>query len=383
VRQIHETLGTPRVINARGTYTPLGVSRSSEPVIEAVAESLRQFFVMEDLRRVFGEKMSALTGAEWGCVTHCTAASITLSVAAVMTGSDLEKVRQLPSADGMTSRLVLQAGHSVDYGQPVEQAIRLAGATVLVAGSKESCSEKELEATLGEDGVGGLVLVHSRLCTGDMVDMKTAVAMARAKGIPVILDAAAQDLIMDEMLAVGADLTLFSAQKYLASPTAGLVLGRRDLVAAVALQERGIGRGMKAGKEAIVGALMALRMRHDMDFDAWVSDRFFRAQKFAESLSRLAPVTAELVQDPLDNPFSRVQVFIDTEACGKTAPEVAERLATSDPVVIVQDHDDQENSLMLEVLALNSQELEMIVSLLAVIVYNRPPDTVRKRNIQE
>jgi len=383
MRQIHQKLGISRVINARGTYTPLGVSRSSEPVIEAVAESLRHYFVMDELRRAFGEQVSKLTGAEWGTVTHCTAASITLSVAAVMTESDPDKIRQLPATTGMNNRFVIQAGHMVNYGQAIEQAIRLSGADVVVAGSPESCTEQDLEAALGEAGVGGLVMVQSRLCKGDMVDPKDAVALAKIKGIPVIFDAAAQDLIMADLLAVGADLTLFSAQKYLASPTAGLVLGRRDLVNAVSLQEGGIGRGMKAGKETYIGVFEALQQRRDMDFDTWVSEQFFAAQKFAESVSRLAPLNAKLVHDPLDNPFVRVQIFVDTEACGKTAPEIAERLATSDPIVIVQDHADQENSLMLEILALNSQELEIIISLLAVIVYNRPVTTMRKRNIQE
>jgi len=383
MRQIHQTLGIPRVINARGTYTPLGVSRSSEPVIEAVAESLRHYFVMDDLRRVFGEKVSESTGAEWGTVTHCTAASITLSVAAVMTGRDRDKIHRLPETNGMKDRFVIQAGHMVNYGQPLEQAIRLSGAEVIVAGSPELCTERELKAALEGEGVGGLVVVQSRLCKGQMINAKAAVALAGTMGIPVILDAAAQDLIMDDVLAFGADLTLFSAQKYLASPTAGLVLGRRDLVSAVSFQENGIGRGMKAGKEAFVGVLMALRQRQAMDFDGWVSDRFFAAQKFAESVSRLAPLKAELVHDALDNPFVRVKILIDTEACGKTASELAERLATSDPIVIVQGHDDQENSLMLEILALNRQELEIIISLLAVIVYNRPPTAMRKRNIQE
>jgi len=383
MRQIHQTLGVPRVINACGTFTPLGVSRSSEPVIEAVAESLRQFFVMDDLRRVFGEKVSELTGAEWGSVTHCTAASITLSVAAVMTGSDLEKIRQLPDTKGMASVFVIQAGHMVDYGQAIEQAIRLSGGKVIVAGTPDCCSEHDLRSALGEDRVGGLVLVHSRLCKGQMVDAKTAIVIAREMGKPVILDAAAQDLIMDDVLSFGADLTLFSGQKYLASPTAGLVLGQCDLVDAVSLQESGIGRGMKAGKEAIVGAITALRMRSKMNLDAWAADRASRTQKFAENISQLAPLTAELVPDPLGNPFSRVRITADTQACGKTALEIRERLATSDPIVIIQGHDDAENSIMLEVLALNRQELEIITSLLAVIVFNRPPSGMRRRGIQD
>jgi uncharacterized pyridoxal phosphate-dependent enzyme len=383
LRQIHQKLGLSRVINARGTYTPLGVSRSSEPVIEAVAESLRHFFVMDDLRHLFGDEVSKATGAEWATVTHCTAASITLSVAALMTGDNADNIRQLPDTNGMNNRFVIQAGHCVNYGQAIEQAIRLAGAQIVVAGSEDTCTEAQLQQALEGNGVGGLVLVQSRLCKGDMVEAKAAVALARARGIGVIMDAAAQDLIMGKVLEIDADLSLFSAQKYLASPTAGLVLGRRDRVEAVSLQESGIGRGMKAGKEAIIGTLMALRQRHELKFDAWISNRLYRAQTFADAVSRLGPLSAELVPDPLGNPFSRVRISVDTQECGKTAPELADALAASDPAVIVQDHDDQQNSLMLEVLALDDQELEIIVSLLAVIVFKRPPSGMRKRNIED
>ena len=41
---VHDRYGLTKVINARGAYTPLGVSRSSEQVGRAVAEALRQPF---------------------------------------------------------------------------------------------------------------------------------------------------------------------------------------------------------------------------------------------------------------------------------------------------------------------------------------------------
>jgi len=383
MRRIHDQLGLSRVINARGTYTPLGVSRSTEPVIEAVAQSLRQFFDMSELYEIAGQNIATLTGAEWGVVTHCTAASISLSVAALMTGDNGAKIGALPDTTGMNSKVVIQAGHCVNYGQPIEQAIRLSGASVIVVGSEDSCSSNELETALSDQGVCGLVLVQSRLCRGDTVDAKDAIAMAHEKGIAVIIDAAAQDLIMADILALGADLSLFSAQKYLAAPTSGLVLGKRVLAEAVHLQEGGIGRGMKAGKEAVIGAVVALQQRHKADAKALEGEQGRKAEGFVVGLNRLAPVNAELVPDPVGNPFSRVRIHLDAESCDKSVPEVREALAAADPAIIVQDHPDEATSLMLEINSLTDQELEIIISQLAVIVYNRPPDEMRRRNIQE
>ena len=55
-------------------------------------------------------------------------AGITLGVAGCMTGADLARIEQLPDATGMKDEVLIQAGHMVYYGAPIEQAIRLAGA---------------------------------------------------------------------------------------------------------------------------------------------------------------------------------------------------------------------------------------------------------------
>src|SRR4029453_18189779 len=59
-------------------------------------------------------------------------------------------------------------------------------------------------------------------------------------------------------LARGADIALYSGHKFLGGPTTGIVAGRKDLVRAAYLQNRGVGRGMKVGKESIAGVMAAL-----------------------------------------------------------------------------------------------------------------------------
>ncbi len=78
--------GLTRVINARGTFTPLGVSRSSAGVASAVAEALLEFYVLDELQATVSRLVATTTGAEAAAVTHCVCAAITLSVAASMAG---------------------------------------------------------------------------------------------------------------------------------------------------------------------------------------------------------------------------------------------------------------------------------------------------------
>jgi seryl-tRNA(Sec) selenium transferase len=107
--------------------------------------------------------------------------------------------------------------------------------------------------------------VSSRLTKGAPIDLGAAAATAHKHGVPAVSDDAAQDFRVRDLLQTGADLVIVSAQKYLGGPTAGLIVGRQPLIAAVRAQERGSGRAMKASKEAIAGALAAISERSAMD----------------------------------------------------------------------------------------------------------------------
>jgi|GEM_PF-6385037 len=248
-----------------------------------------------------------------------------------MAGADPERVVRLPDTSGMKNRVVIQAGHLVNYGQPVDQAVRLSGAEVVVAGDDESCSREALETALDDAETVALLIVDSRLCKGAMVAPADAVSLARARAIPAIIDAAAQDLRMADVLSYGADLTIFSAQKYLAAPTVGLVLGKETPVTAFRAQETGIGRGMKASKEAIIGLLAAVRERGDEDLDAWRESKAAEAEAFAADLDGLNGIAAKTVPDPTEGPFRRVEAEIASAPSGRTAAEIAAELGKGDP----------------------------------------------------
>jgi len=358
---LHRKYGLTEVINARGTFTPLGVSRTPEPVIEATAEALRHFFVIDQLQDAAGRTIADIAGCEWGTVTHCVAAAISLSVAATMTGTDHERIAQLPDTTGMDNRVVIPAGHLVDYGHPIEQDIRLAGGEVVTAGSARQCTAEDIEASLSIGGVTALLLVESRLCRGDNLATREAVEIAHRLGLPVILDGAAQDLRLPDLVATGADLVLISAQKYLSAPTAGIVLGRRDLVDAVRCQAKGVGRGMKAGKEAIVGAMAALEYRQSLDLDAWARDRKREAQDFADSLNRNPAISAELIADPTHGPLWRVHARIEKKTARISAGLLAAELRKGEPAIFVFEQDADIGILNFELLALSAPERALVV----------------------
>ncbi len=156
---IHARLGVSQPINAAGTFTPLGVSRSVPEVGAAVAEALGAFFVIEELQALASRRLSRWCGAQAGTVTHCASAAITLSIAAAMTGDDPARIAALPRTDGLADGVVLPAAHAIDYGHLIEQDVRLAGARVVPAGDAGGCGVAQLQAALDAPRVACLLLV--------------------------------------------------------------------------------------------------------------------------------------------------------------------------------------------------------------------------------
>lgn len=355
---LHERYGLTPVINARGTYTPLGVSRSEERVAAQAAEALSEFFVMDELKDLAGRVIVEVMGAEAGTVVHCTSAGTTLSVAAVMTGDSESRIAALPDTEGMASTVVLPAGHAVDYGHPVAQDVRLAGATPVLAGSDDACDLADLDSALAAPGVACLLLVSSRLTRGAAVPLGEAVALAHRHGVPAVIDGAGQDLRIEELLGTGADLVVVSGQKYLASPTAGIVLGRADLVRAVRAQERGVGRAMKPSKEAIFGVIAALEARASLDRDAWEQRQRDKVARFIAKAEAIRGLSAGAVPDPTGLPFARVRLTVDAATAGISATGLAEALQGGSPSIWVMA---QDGDLVLELVPLADGEMELIL----------------------
>ena len=101
-------------------------------------------------------------------------------------------------------------------------------------------------------------------------DLKDIAPIAREAGIPILVDAAADYLIVpNPYIAQGADLVAYSGGKIIRGPQGGgLLLGRRDLVRAAwanSAPHHSFGRGLKVTKEEVVGVLRAV--------EAWRTDR--------------------------------------------------------------------------------------------------------------
>ena len=367
-------LGLRRVINAAGTMTALGASAAVPEAIEAARTILPWFVEIAELQRRASQVIAKVTGAEAGMVTASSSAGLTLAVAAAMTGADLARIERLPDASGMRNRVAIQLGHLINYGAPLDQAIRLAGARVVPVGEATTTDLGRLAAAL--DGAAAAVYVVSHhVLPYPQIPLGAFIETCAGRNVPVIVDAASE-YDLTGFIAAGADLVVYSAHKFLGGLTAGIVAGRKDLVRAAYLQNGGIGRGMKVGKEGIAGAIAALEAWGRRDHAA---DRRREEECVALWLRRLRDlpgVRAELSPDPTGNPMTRLRLWIEPES-GTTAWNLADALAAGPRPVIVRDDEVESGSFELDPCNLRDGEAEEVAErLLAALEAARRGDLV-------
>lgn len=358
-RDMIEELGLTRLLNASGTETVYGASPVHPEIIEAVAGILPHSVDMAELQQVASHAIAEATGAEAGFVTGCTSASIVISVAACMTGLDLAAIERLPDTRGLKDEIVIQKGHVVNYGSLITGDIRLSGARVVEFGAALETGAYQLEAALSEKTAAAVYVVSHHASPTGMIALPRFAEICHARGIPVIVDAAAE-YGWRGFVAAGADLLLFSTQKALGGLTAGIVAGRRDLVRAAYAQNRGIGRPMKAGKEAIVGAIAALKRWQALDQEAARRETERRAATLAQQLSGTPGMSSESVPDETGNPFSRLHLTIDPAVAGFSAHGLDRALARLSPRVLVRSLYTDRGLIMVDVRRLDDAGLNLV-----------------------
>jgi D-glucosaminate-6-phosphate ammonia-lyase len=336
-----------QLINVSGTMTRLGSSIALPEVIEATAAILPRFVDMDQLQRQASAAIAQACGAQAGFVTASCSAAITLAVAAAITGPDLALIERLPDTRGLKQQVLIQAGHLVNYGAPLAQAIALAGASVVPVGQATSALAYQLAGAINEHTACAVYVVSHHTVQSGLIGLADFIACCHARGVPVIVDAASE-YDLHTFLAQGADLALYSAHKFLGGPTAGIVAGKQQLVRAAYLQNRGIGRGMKVGKEGVAGTIAALQAWQQRDHAGIRRREAGILALWQATLAGRAGIACEIEADPTGNPLSRLRVTVDAELAQISAWDLADALADGEIAVMVRDHELEQGLFQLD-----------------------------------
>jgi L-seryl-tRNA(Ser) seleniumtransferase len=358
------SIGLRPVINVSGTMTGLGASIVVPEAIAAMTAILPQFVEISDLQRKASAVIARLTGGEAGFVTASCSSGISLAVAGTITGNDLLAIEKLPDVITPKNEVLVQMGHVVSYGAPVDQSIRLAGGKAVLIGQATSTHRYHMENAITDRTAAAVYVVSHHVVDYGLLNLKEFVEIAHARGVPVIVDAASEyDLRI--FLAQGADIALYSGHKFLGGPTSGIVAGKKELVRNAYLQNMGIGRGMKVGKESIFGVMAALEAWEKRD-NAGIRERetgYLNLWK--QTLDGRPGVTALIEPDPTDNPLDRMRVIISAQEAHITAWDLAAALRNGSPPIIVRDHEVEHHYFYLDPCNLHPGQEMVVASRLA------------------
>ncbi|MCC3376717.1 SelA-like pyridoxal phosphate-dependent enzyme [Cohnella sp. REN36] len=369
---LYERYGLRRVLNAAGTMTYLGSSSVGPRVAAAMNAALPAFVEMRELQAAASRVIAEATGAEAGCVTASAASGIAIAVAASMTGTDLDRIERLPDVAGLRHEVILQKGHSVSFGASLAQTIRLTGASLVEVGAATACAGYQLRGAIGPNTAAIVYVVSHHAVQSGMLGLAECCAIAAERGVPVIVDAASE-YDLEGFLAAGARLVVYSGHKFLGGPTSGIVAGELGLVRACYMQEKGIGRCMKVGKESIVGVLEALAQWRDRDAAAIRRAEESRIDYAYEALNRLEGLVADRVVDPTGNPITRLRVTVDAGRCGLSAESLVLRLAAGNPSIQLRAHESALGHFQIDACQLRDGEIERVCEAIAGALLDPAP----------
>jgi L-seryl-tRNA(Ser) seleniumtransferase len=269
-----------------------------DEVVETIKQSAKQFAMLDEVQDKVGEKIAELCHAEAATVTAGCWSALVLGTAGVLTGMDMKKVAQLPNVTGMKSEVIVQKGHNIGY----VHALTNTGAIIV-----EIETAQELEKAINEK-TAMMWFLNSNAPMGK-IQHEEWVAIAKKYKIPTMIDMAADVPPVSNLWKyneLGFDLVCISGGKAMCGPqSAGILMGRKDLIAAARLSAppRGgnIGRGMKVNKEEIVGMYVALEkyinQDHDAEWKMWESKIDF----IKTAVNSVEGVTTEISVPPIAN----------------------------------------------------------------------------------
>jgi D-glucosaminate-6-phosphate ammonia-lyase len=329
-RDYFRELGVRPFINAAGTYTAMTASLMPREVMDAINYASEHYVMLDELHDRVGERLASLLKCEAAMVTSGAASALTLGTAAVLTGADRQRIENLPILSGMKSEVIVQKSHRFGY----DHAVRNCGVQLVEVETPE-----ELDRAVNEK-TAMMLFYNANNNVGRIKDEEFA-RLGKKHGIPTLTDAAADVPPVENLwryTGMGFDLVAFSGGKGIRGPqSAGLLLGRKDLIAAARLNgppnSNSIGRGMKVNKEEMLGMLAAVELYVKKDHDREWLEFDKRAEAIRKAAADVSGVTAEVFVPDVANHVPHIRISWDATSKGLTAAGVVQALRDGEPSI--------------------------------------------------
>src|ERR1700736_6038341 len=332
---VYEELGVTTVINGQGTMTILGGSLMRPEVEAAMALASQHFCSIPELEVAAGKRiaeMLKLPADYTGLVTSGAAAAMQSGLAGILTGDNEQFIQQLPDLTGMKSEVIIQKTHRNGF----DHQLRSTGVKLI---------EIETVADLRKVLNPKTAMMHFSNFANAAGHIKVDewVKLAKENKIPAFNDAAADTPPVSHLwdyAHMGYDLIAFSGGKAIRGPQcAGLLIGRKDLVACALLNNRPhedtLGRSQKVGEEEIIGMIKALESYLKEDHDALTKDWWRRLDSISAEISRVPGVSASFSVPDIANHVPHLEIHWDPRHISLEPGNAAHQLRAGKPSIVL------------------------------------------------
>jgi L-seryl-tRNA(Ser) seleniumtransferase len=363
----YESIGLKRVINASATLTKLGGSRMPPEVVDAMRAASESYVDVFALQEAIGARIAEATNNEAAYVATGAAAGIMLTVAACIAGADPANRFVFPHLDGFPKKEVIVQNvqrNGYDY------AITQTGATMIEIGNTAA----DLESAISERTAA--IVWFAGTLANDALPLEDVIRIARPRGVPVIVDAAAQIPPVANLWRftrdLGADAAIFSGGKGLRGPqSSGLVVGTNAIVAGCrnhSSPHQSIGRPTKVGKEELAGLLAAVEYSLALDETALLEQYEGIVHGWIEDLAGIPGVTTERrYPSEAGQPHSRTIVHIN-RPCPLSRDQLVEALWEGSPRIAVSALDGEPDAFALNPQTIEPHEADIVARRIRQIV---------------
>jgi D-glucosaminate-6-phosphate ammonia-lyase len=353
-RDYFRELGVRPFINAAGTYTAMTASLMPREVVDAIQYASEHYVMLDELHDAVGARIAWLVQCEAAMVASGAAAALTLGTAAVLTGTDRQRIVDLPNLAGMKSEVIVQKSHRFGY----DHAVRNCGVSIVEVETRD-----ELERAINEK-TAMMLFYNANNFVGQIKDQEFA-ELGRKHRVPTLNDCAADVPPVENLwkyTKMGFDLVAFSGGKGIRGPqSAGLLLGRKDLITAARLNappnSNSIGRGFKVNKEEMLGMLVALELYLKRDHARERKEFDERAETIRKAAAAVPGVKADVFVPEVANNVPHIRISLDGLSNGLTAQKVVQALREGEPSIGTRS---EENAVVVGVWMMRSGEDKIV-----------------------